>query len=591
MADITTDNLDSGSDSPASARAQILEAVQRINLVTGSGSGQGAVNVPLRDTPGNWDAADLEAFAQEVADLSTHVNLLKFFTAAQRADYLARTAQTSYATALDLSSAIQTAIYTTYAAGRNLYCPGGAAKCVTGLEVPTNSVNYEDRGDAWQMVGQGAAQTFVNTTAKGTVFVTNTDTPVLRYHQRRTMPTAGGNTRINHIRFEQRNVAATSPVVLWDTMSEYAEFAYNQILQFGTGNGLEVTYHIKGDIHHNFVMYGGYFTTPTATKSTAGIAINVPSTHDSGLLTIYKNSARNFNWGYVVGDGTNDPSASRLEQNEVSSCNNGFWIKPAVTSTTLDTNFTEAVTGTLVKDEGICTKIKGGIHYLGFSVGIDATSLTNYGTVIEGNYLETSGSIPCTLVKVGSGGPTKTVRENHLLFSTSGGSVAGVVGLELSGVTARINHHSNAYNPRGRWIGGAGTMKINDLTTGGPIGLGTGNDVDLEFPKLARGAMSYIIGTTLTHSNVTAGELTVGEANYYPVNATSAVTVQKISAANYRSGQPLIFRTQSALMTFQDTAQLFLDAGASFTGPGIIEFIVEQSGSTTFAYERNRTVF
>lgn len=588
MADIVTTNLDAGSDSPASARSQILEAVQRINLVTGSGSGQGAANVPLRDTPGNWDAADLEAFAAEVADLSTHVNLLKFFTTAQRADYLARTAQTSYATALDLSSAIQVAIYTAYAAGRNLFCPAGAAKCVTGLEVPTNSALYEDRGDAWQMVGQGAAQTFVRTTNKGTVFITETDTPVIRYHQRRTMPTAGGNIRVNHIRFEQRNAAATSPVVLWDSMSEYAEFAYNQILQFGIGNGLEVTYHIKGDIHHNFVMYGGYFTS---TKSVSGIGINIPSTHDSGLLTIYKNSVRNFNWGYVLGDGTNDPSASKFEQNEVSSCNNGFWIKPAVTSTTLDTNFTEAVTGTLVKDEGICTKIKGGIHYLGFSVGIDASTTSNYGTVVEGNYLETSGSIPCVLIKAGSGGPMKTVRENHMLFSTSGGTVPGVVGLELSGVIARINHHSNAYNPRGRWIGGAGTMKINDLTTGGPIGLGTGNDIDLEFPKLARGALSYIIGNTLSHSNVTSGELAVGEANYYPVNATSAATVQKISVASWRTGQPLIFRTQTALMTFQDTSQLVLAGGVSFTGPGIIEFIVEQTGATTFAYERCRTVF
>lgn len=588
MADIVTTNLDAGSDSPASARSQILEAVQRINLVTGSGSGQGAANVPLRDTPGNWDAADLEAFAAEVADLSTHVNLLKFFTTAQRADYLARTAQTSYATALDLSSAIQVAIYTAYAAGRNLFCPAGAAKCVTGLEVPTNSALYEDRGDAWQMVGQGAAQTFVRTTNKGTVFITETDTPVLRYHQRRTMPTAGGNIRVNHIRFEQRNAAATSPVVLWDSMSEYAEFAYNQVIQFGLSDGVKVTYHIKGDIHHNFVMYGGYFT---GARSAAGLAFNIPSSADSGLLSIYKNSARNFFWGYVVGDGTNDPSATLIEQNESSACVNGIWIKPSVSSCTLNVNFFEGITGTCIKDEGICTKIKGGMLYVGFSVGIDASTTSNYGTVIEGNYIETSGSIPCTLIKCGSGGPTKTVRENHLLFSTSGGTVPGVVGLELTGVTARINHYANAYDPRGRWIGGAGTMKINDLTTAGPIGLGTGNDVDLEFPKLARGALSYIIGNTLTHADVTSGELAVGEANYYPVNATSAATVQKISAANYRTGQPLIFRTQTALMTFQDTAQMVLVGGASFTGPGIIEFIVEQTGATTFAYERCRTVF
>ena len=95
--------------------------------INSAASGEGASLVKLHDAPGNWDAADLEAFAQEVADLSTHVNLLKFFTAAQRADYLARTAQTNYAAALDLSTPCQVAIYTTYAAGRNLYWPAGAA--------------------------------------------------------------------------------------------------------------------------------------------------------------------------------------------------------------------------------------------------------------------------------------------------------------------------------------------------------------------------------------------------------------------------------------------------------------------------------
>lgn len=39
MADISTTNLDSGGDSPAAARAQILEAVQRVNQLTGADGG------------------------------------------------------------------------------------------------------------------------------------------------------------------------------------------------------------------------------------------------------------------------------------------------------------------------------------------------------------------------------------------------------------------------------------------------------------------------------------------------------------------------------------------------------------------------
>lgn len=564
--------------------AAAVALAARVATLAGAG---GATTVGLQDTAGNWNADDLEELATEIADTSTYVNLFKFFTAAQIADYKARTAQTNYAAALDLSTPIQTAIYTTYAAGRNLFCPAGSAKIVTGLEVPTNSASYEDRADVWEMIGQGAAQTFVRQ-GNGTVFVTSTDTPVIRYHQRRTMPTASGHTKIRHMRFEQRNVAATSPVVLWDSMAEYAAFEWNQIIQFGTGNGLEVTYQIKGNITHNFVMCGDYFT---GGKSAAGIAFNIGAPHDSGLLTIYKNTARNFHWGFVIGDGVNDPSATRLEQNETSFCTNGIWIKAAVTACTLDTNYIEGATGTCVKDEGICTKILNGMHYTGFSIGIDASTTSNYGTLIAGNYLETSGAIPCTLIKVASGGPTKTVRENHLLFSTSGGVVPGVVGIDMSGSPARINQHSNAFDPRGRWVGGAGTQKIIDTTTAGAFGFGTGNDVDLEFPTLRRGAISLAIGATLTQADVTANVLTVGEASYYIVSATGAATVNSLSAANYRTGQRITFRTTTANMTFADTAQMVLAGGVSFTGPGILELQMEQTGATTFAYEVGRTVF
>lgn len=543
----------------------------------------------VQDTDGNFNGTTVEAVLEEIADTSTYVNLFKFFTLAQITDYQARTAQTSYATALDLSSAIQTAIYTTYAAGRNLYCPAGSAKIVTGLEVPTNTASYEDRGDAWEMRGQGAVQTFVRQ-SNGTVFVTSTDTPVLRYHQRRGMPTAGGNTIIRHMRFEQRNVAAASPVVLWDTLSEYAEFSHNQIIQFGTGNGLEVTYHIKGNITHNFVMCGDYFT---GGKSAAGIAFNIPSVADSGLLTIKKNSARNFHWGYVIGDGVNDPSGTRVEQNEASFCTNGFWIKPLVTSCTLDNNFTEGITGTCVRDDGICTKIRGGMHYTGFSVGIDASNVTtNYGTVVEGNYLETAGAIPCTLIKVNSSGPTKTVRENHLLFSTSGGVVPGVVGLDIAGSSARVNHHSNAYNPRGRWIGGAGTIKINDTTTAGAIGIGTANDLDVEVPALRQGAVSLVTGSAvLTNSDLVGNKLTVGELSSYQVNGTAA-TINELSFINNRRGQRILFETTAGnLMVFTNSALMKLAGAATFTGPGMIEFLCSTSGSTVTAKEIGRTVF
>lgn len=72
---------------------------------------------------------------------------------------------------------------------------------------------------------------------------------------------------------------------------------------------------------------------------------------------------------------------------------------------------------------------------------------------------------------------------------------------------------------------------------------------------------------------------------------SGAATVNAISAANYRTGQRLTFRTTTANMTFANTAQIKLAGAVIFTGPGILEFQMEQTGSTSVAYETSRTVF
>ena len=563
------------ADSVAAAMADIANAVSASN-----GAGQVGYNAALSYAPGTIGAA-----------MRRSLSVLDYMDVAQITDYQARTAVADMVGALDLTAPIQTAINAAYAAGQSLYFPPGAAK-VAGLEVPTTTASYEDRGDTWCMYGAGAPQPFVREPRAGTVLISSTDAPVFRYHQRRVMPTSGGNTQVRGIRFEQRNVTATSPVVLWDSMSEDADFSHNSIVQFGLGDGFKVTYQIKGNIERNFVMCGAYFT---GGRSVAGVGFNIPSAADAGMLTVRKNTARSFFWGYVHGDGTNDSSGALFEQCESSDCVNGMWNKAGCTGATFSKTYTEGITGTCIKDEGTMTTIAGGMHYLGFTVGIDASATSNYGTLIEGNYLETAGP-GCTLIEVGSGGPTKTVCGNHLLFSTSGGSVTNVIGIEIAGLNARLDITGNAFLPRGAWTGGAGTVKILNSSTGGLIGsLPLADGTDNEIPSLLRGAVTYQQNASaLTQVNVNGSNvLALPPTNSVLISATSAALVTGLSqAADFVDGaRPVSLRTTTANMTFQDSATLQLAGGVSFTGPGILELQVEVAGGVVYGYEKSRSVY
>lgn len=572
---------------PASGSAFQAVAALRDDLAAtnsaSKGAGQIGLPVTLSGEVPSTVAADLNRQPQ--------ISVLRFMTADQAADYLARTAVSNFASALDLTAPIQTAIYTTYAAGVNLYFPDGAAK-VTGLEGPTTTALYEDRGDTWRMFGAGGAQPFVRFPAGGAVIISNTDAPVFRYRQRRSMPTAGGNTQVRGIRWEQRNASATSPVVLWDSLSENAEFSENALIQFGTGDAFQTTYHIKGNVERNFALYGGYFT---GTRSAAGVGFNILAAADSGLLTVRKNTARCFFWGYTHGDGTNDSSGAVFFQNESSDCVNGMWNKAGCTGASFLSSYTEGITGTCIKDEGTMTTIRGGMHYLGFAIGIDASSTSNYGTIIEGNYLETAGP-GCTLIKLGSGGQNKTCRSNHLLFSTSGGTVTNVIGIEITGLNARLDVSSNAFLPRGAWVGGAGTIKILNSSTGGVIGsLPLADGANNEIPSLLRGAVTFQENeNAIVAGDIVGNVLPLPRSNVVNLNIGSAVTINSISqSADFDGGARVVhIVTLNNNATISDTGTLTLNG--AFTGSasgGILTLLVRKESGTLYGREISRTSF
>ena len=146
---------------------------------------------------------------------------------------------------------------------------------------------------------------------------------------------------------------------------------------------------------------------------------------------------------------------------------------------------------------------------------------------------------------------------------------------------------STAYLPtRGLWVGGAGTAAISDQSTGGGVyGLGVSKEAGFEFPMLSRGGIALGEGSALADAAVAANVLTFN-APYHVVTCTGAQTITSLSGPAQPDCRLVTFRTTNANSSFTDSASLELAGGVTFTGPGLIEFLID----STVAYERGRTV-
>ncbi|WP_343520579.1 hypothetical protein [Sphingomonas sp.] len=538
-------------------------------------------------------------------------SLFDFLSPSQITDYTSRVAQNAFSSAPDLSAAVQNAINTTYANGENLYCPAGAARIDSTLFLPeppgSSTMPYDDRVDAWTMRGQGAAQAYVPIVrARGTVFVTNTDAPIFRYVKNQSGQFTSGIYEISHIRFEQINAEATATVIVFDKMSENASFHHNQVFQGGIGNGVDVLYSVKAELYDNFCIGQGYFAGPPATNTLFGIGFNIPSAYSGGALTVRKNSARAFVTGYVIGaaaptgDSTSDPSATLLEQNEVSNCEVGVHIRSVVSSCTLDSMYFEGVRDTCVIDEGTSTIVRGGKFYGGFKVGIDSTYAT-FGNLYEGNYMETDGlpgATPpgCVFIDVLSdgsdGGPAKTVLSNTFHYPTN--NVASVaVGVRVTGENPRVTIEGNAFSPLGGWTIGAGTAKIDNQSTGdGNFAITMqAQDGGRELPHLGQGSLSLgLAESALSQVSVSGSTLTIPPGSSFVVNATVPTNVYTINSGA-ESGRLIFLTVLNNNMTLNPSATLLLNGATAFSGPGTIVLLTRINGGFSYSYEISRTLF
>lgn len=509
------------------------------------------------------------------------VSVFRYMTTAQI------TAVQSYAFTLDVTTAVQAAIDSAWTLKADLFVPSGGY-LVTGLTLPGTYPTLDQRDRALRFYGQGYGNPFSTLNSAGTVFKSVTDAAILS-DRALAAPNAHGTYEIDHIRFDG---TSTTPVVLINGLYGTSSIHNCVFYQRGVGDGLKVIYSATSHIYENYSINRD-FVTAVLGVARVGIGFNFPLSYDSGLTTFSKNSSRGWLTGYMIGGGAGAPYSTMIDNCEASTVYNGAILAANTNKAVIDTMYLEGGDGGIgIQNLGSYNTIENCITYPGFMTGIEDTSTSNFGSVIENNTVSLGDVVNSIGINVASsaafGGNAKNVTQNSVVYTAG---TAGVNGIRINGTDPRLNCFGNAFNPRAAWTG-AGTLKINDLSTNGVYGLVGKETGDIEIITMSRGGYTLHQGASaLTQADVAANILTIPDAgNYFIVSATGAATVTKI-AAGVTNGRPVTFRTTTANMSFTDSAFIETAAGAVFTGPGMIEFMIERVGADNYAYELGRTVF
>ena len=578
-------------------QSAVLEALATLGLSSGSSlvghiaSGTGAVARTVQ------------------AKLRDMVCVFDFMSAAQIADVQA------YTYGLDVTSSINTAIDYAYRNKLQLNLPAGGYS-VTQIVLPDDPA-VDPRAYGFEFVGAGRGEAFVYLNPRGTV-IRGTDPTKATIKFTQTGPSQGsGVLLIHNIRFEGTQNSGV-PVADFEALYGASRLFDCDFYQSGAGDGLNIGLMATGTVSHCYIINGALISGQpswvlSGVQPRTGTGLKLTGDLNCGLATFEKITSRGWEWAYDMGDPTNTISlfSTRMNDCEVSVCTNGVRIRSRQRKMIVDGCYFEGIYGgKVILNEGDYTTITNceiGASGTtgGYTVGIDDSSTSNFGTIITNNDIQCNAQSACVLIAVSStaafGGPNKVVTGNSLIWSQSGAAYAGIVGLSVTGITPRVNYTGNAFLPRGPWVGGAGTNKILDATqiSGSTSlfdlsGQGVVPNGNQEFQLLGSSILTYgIPETTLVDANVTGNLLTVSRASFLQVELTSAANIFFFSKMNY--GQVTTVYTKNANMTFKQGNNLKLSGSVDYTpganGAALTFICVGQTGTYPICREIARTVY
>lgn len=508
-----------------------------------------------------------------LSKMREQVSALDYFTDAQQADV------TSYTGALDVTTALQTALNESWDSNRDLFIPAGLYK-VTTLVWPGTA---DGRTKAFRVYGQGSGELFARGMTGGTIIQQTGGAASLVTNNQDVALAGTGNLEIAYIRFEGNSTGA---VLDFETLYAQSELHHCGVFQSGSGDGIRIRHANTIELHHNYVLNTDWAdVAPIGGRTGTGIFITLPN--DNGLQSLRKNSCRGFETGYQFGEtGTGGYFYSLVMDGcECSVVTNGIWLTDRARGSQVRGCYIEGGDGGFgLKDDGNYNHVSGCFFFPGFSIVLDS-STDAVGSVYAANTLAL-GAVEDAIGAKLAGGETFT--GNHIV-RTAG--TAGQVGIQLtSGVLgARIDYGGNSFSPSSAWTG-TGAKKIdNQVTGGGVTGFASGANADDEFPRMARGALSFY-SQTLADSSVTGSTMTLPEGTHFYVDFTGATTVNSFDGGA-EDGRMVILTDVDGNFDLNDSAQVSLAGGTAFSGPGTITLVLQRIASTTYAYEISRAVY
>lgn len=562
----------------ADASATIDTAIRADLASTSAGKGSSLIGVIRRLTSAVGTTVEKWLGWREVC-------VFEFMNAAQIADVQSRTAS------IDVSTALQAAIDEAWKAGKRCYMPAGKYK--GRITIPYYDGTHSYQGDAFELYGDGAANGFLGGSPydKGTTLVAPDSTGVtLRYLNSLGSSASGNHIYIRGIRFEH---TSTNPVVQFDRFSDYSVFERCEIRQHGTGAGLRCLHAYGGTIRNVHSMNDDLVLANPATRTGIAFDIQTAAGISGGLLRLDKLTGRGFQIGLVLGTATDGVVATRVTQFEGSTVTFGIIVNSSMVGTVIDTPYFEDVQDTCIQDQGRSTRINDGFFFEGYLYGID-NRYSNYGNSYLGNHFHLN-SDNCVAIAVQSTGDAtgtkKFIRDNFFFFLGSGGTMAGVVGVAVSGVNPKIEMGENSFRPNRSWVGGAGTAQIVDTSTGRLSGSVVTADANSTFPLYSNVGLSLAYsGNSITQANVSAGVLTLPVDSDIDCNASAGAAVTSIALGSGRD-RIVVLNTFNANMTFTKGALMKLSANFAPATGGSLTLLLRTSGGTTTAYELARTTF
>jgi hypothetical protein len=530
------------------------------------------------------------------------VSVFDFMTAAEIASVQ------SYTYTTNVTAQVQAAMNYAFSSGFPLFVPAGGYS-VSTLDMPGASLS---RGKPFIMEGAGIGEVFATVQGgTGATIFRNTasaSSPVFRYVPD-SVNTGNGFARISGIVFWGDTTAGVAVVNFGSFYSQSRMFDC-AIIQDGAGDGLVCDLCATPEFFNIYSINNPGWVTSSGggvfTRTGTGFKFTCSLVGGAGLLKVRGTTSRGWDTGYQIGDGINPIYSTSLRDFECSNVKHGIKVSALANGTTINGGYLEGGDGgDGILDDGNYTTISDNLIFEGFETIINASNALAPGTTITGNVLS-AGSVPnTTVVKLGSsgafGGNAKTFIGNSLTFSGSGGSIVGVVGMEITGVDPQLFIAGNQFDPRGAWVGGAGTQKIlNTSTSGesgsrarGDFGFGLVASEGYNYPALNRGTISLAQFPAITATSATV-TIAAPEGGVYDVTFAGAQNINKIADGG-QEGRIVWLNVTNGNVTFVHNANLKLDGSVNWT-PGanggiLILRVYGTSGGFVNAQEIGRVAY